>query len=60
MEILHRFCYFHRNSQARQIKRTFNMRMADYRLFGKLHFKHDEEKLTFEIAHLNAANEKEP
>ena len=30
------------------------MLMAQYRLFGKLHFKHKEERLNFEIAHLDA------
>ena len=36
------------------------MRMAAYRLFGKLNFKHEEELLSFEIAHMDADNKKEP
>ena len=36
------------------------MRMASYRLFGRLNFKHKEELLSFEIAHMDADHKKEP
>ena len=41
------------------IKREFTRRMAEYNLFGKLHFNHDDEKLDFEIAHMNADGQKD-
>ena len=47
-----------RKSSSRVIMRNFNMRMSDYRLFGKLIFDHDYEKLSFEIAHMDEHNEK--
>ena len=49
-----------RDSQARQIKRMFNKRMGEYRLYGRLHFRHDEEQLSFEIAHMDEHMQKEP
>ena len=41
------------------IKREFNRQMAEYNLFGKLHFNHDDEKLNFEIAHMDADGAKD-
>ena len=49
-----------RDSQARIIRKMFNKRMAEYRLFGKLHFNHDAEQLSFEIAHMDEHMQKVP